>query len=290
MSVRVFAPAKVNLTLRVGAPRADGLHPLQSVVAFGEVDEWVAAAAAERLSLTISGPLAANVPADETNLVLRAARALAETVGIAHPAAALTLHKDMPAASGIGGGSSDAAAALKALNALWNLGLSEAALIDVARPLGADVPVCVAGRSAFMTGAGERFVDLVVPELHAVLVNPNVPLSTPAAYSRFDNMGLGADLPEASPPVWSTMEEAIVGAAAIGNDLAEPARALMPAIAEIESRLRADARVRYAALSGSGATVFGLVGDRNEAESLTQSLWLEHPHWWARATVLARRA
>lgn len=290
MKVRVFAPAKVNLTLKVGMPRADGLHPLQSVVAFGQLDEWVEAAPAKVLSLTIVGPMAQGLAADETNLVLRAARALAAAAKIADPGTALTLHKDMPVASGIGGGSSDAAATLKALNVLWGLGLSEAKLIKVARTLGADVPVCVAGRSAFMIGAGERFVDLDVPELHAVLVNPMAPLPTPSVYRRFDEMGLGAELGDEPPPAWATPDEAIAGAMALGNDLAKPARALLPEIADIESRLHGDPRVRHAALSGSGATVFGLVGNRNEAEFLAHSLQSERPHWWVRAVVLAARA
>ena len=183
MSVRVFAPAKINLTLEVGRPRADGRHPLRSIVAFADVGDVLEAVATRDLTLTIAGPFAAALPADETNLVLRAARALAAAAGVSI-GAAITLTKNLPIASGIGGGSSDAAAALKALNALWGLGRGEAQLCALARELGGDVPVCVYARSALMTGSGEEFTALALAPLDAVLVNPLAPLSTAGAVPR----------------------------------------------------------------------------------------------------------
>src|SRR5690349_3454854 len=145
MSVRVFAPAKINLTLEVGRPREDGMHPLSSVVAFADVGDIVEAQAAEELSLTIAGDFADELPAgDGENLVLRAARALARAANV-QPKARLTLQKDLPVASGIGGGSADAAAALRALVALWELNMSDAALQAIARRLGSDAPVCLSG-------------------------------------------------------------------------------------------------------------------------------------------------
>jgi 4-diphosphocytidyl-2-C-methyl-D-erythritol kinase len=141
MSVSVFAPAKINLTLEVGRPRADGYHPLQSIVMFADVGDVVAAAPAETLSLSVGGEFGADLDAGENNLVMRAARALAEAANIAQPGAALTLEKSLPLASGMGGGSADAAATLRALNELWKLDWPLVRLQPIARALGADEPV-----------------------------------------------------------------------------------------------------------------------------------------------------
>lgn len=285
MSIRVFAPAKINLTLQVGRPRADGLHPLQSVVVFADVGDVVEASEADAMTLSITGDFAKELVAGDDNLVLRAARALAEAASV-RAGAALTLEKNLPIASGIGGGSSDAAATLRALNELWALNLPASRLAEIARPLGADVPVCIAGAPAYMTGAGETFAPMHVPALHAVLVNPLQPLPTPSVYRQFDVMNLGGAFAESDAPNWRDTSAALAATAAIGNDLDAPARQLMPAIAEIESNLRADPRVRYAALSGSGATMFGLVDNAETAEALAHALQAAHPEWWVADTVL----
>jgi 4-diphosphocytidyl-2-C-methyl-D-erythritol kinase len=279
MSVRVFAPAKINLTLQVGRPRADGLHPLQSVVTFADVGDVVEAAESDTLSLTIEGEFAEGLRADETNLVIRAAHALAEAAGFT-PRAALSLEKNLPVASGIGGGSSDAAAALHALNQLWALAYPAARLQGIARALGADVPVCVGGAPAYMTGAGEAWTPIALPAFSAVLVNPLQPLATSDVYRRFDAMGLGEALSERAAPT------ALEAFAAIGNDLAAPARELMPVISDIEAVLRADSRSLYVALSGSGATVFALTVDDDTAASLADGLQAAHPEWWVADTRL----
>jgi 4-diphosphocytidyl-2-C-methyl-D-erythritol kinase len=286
MSVRVFAPAKINLTLNVGRPRADGLHPLQSVVAFAPGEEWVEAAAAETLSLTIIGPFAGDVEGGESNLVLRAARVLAREAGVAAAGASLTLYKDYPVASGIGGGSSDAAAALKALNTVWRLGFDEARLAMIARALGADVPVCVPARAAYMTGAGESFAPFALPALHAVLVNPRRALPTADVYRQFDAMALGGAFTPAPAPLWADAAAAIAGARALGNDLAAPASALMPELLEMSARLGAARPASYAGLSGSGATMFVLVETKAEAHALQNKLAGAHPEYWVRAAVL----
>ena len=150
MSVRVFAPAKINLTLEVGAPRADGYHPLQSAVVFAGEGDWIEVSDADALSLEITGPFSDGLSADD-NLVLRAARLLDPQRG-----ASLKLEKNLPIASGIGGGSSDAAATLLALNQLWGLQRSTGDLAQLSAALGADVPVCVYKRSAWMTGVGDQ--------------------------------------------------------------------------------------------------------------------------------------
>lgn len=286
MSVRVFAPAKVNLTLQVGRPRADGLHPLQSVAAFADVGDRIEAAPADELTLEITGPFASTLAAGPDNLVLRAARALAESCAISR-GAALRLEKNLPVASGLGGGSSDAAATLKALNALWRLGLEERDLIEIARGLGADAPVCVAARAAYMTGAGETFAPIALPRLAAVLVNPGRPLATAEVYRQFDRMNLGAGFTEAQAPDWPSPAEAAAGIARIGNDLAPAAHALMPELDEIAARLGDDGRVRRCGLSGSGATFFALTETAGEARALCEELARERPSWWVRSCRLA---
>lgn len=286
MNIRVFAPAKINLTLQVGRPRADGLHPIQSVVMFADVGDIVEAAPGEGMTLRVSGEFGAELGASDDNLVLRAARALATEAGIASPGAALTLEKDLPIASGIGGGSADAAAALRALNELWQLNFEPARLQAIARTLGADVPVCLGGRTAYMTGAGETWSEMRAPSFPAVLINPMKQLATPAVYRQFDAMKLGSALQEAPAPDWPDTETALASIAGTGNDLEVPARALLHEIVVITNTIRTDARVRYAALSGSGATVFALCENSGDAEALADTLQRAHTDWWIADTVL----
>jgi 4-diphosphocytidyl-2-C-methyl-D-erythritol kinase len=285
MNPRVFAPAKINLTLQVGRPRADSRHPLQSMIAFADVGDWVEAAPAAEFSLHASGPFASAVAADDSNLVLRAARALAAALGEGR-GAVLRLTKNLPVASGIGGGSSDAAATLKALNALWGAGLGEARLCELARALGADVPVCVGARGAYMTGTGEDFAPLDLPELDAVLVNPLRPLATAAVYRQFDAMKLGADFHARPPGAWRERGACLAAIAACGNDLEAPARALMPELAEMRALLAADTRVRQVGLSGSGATLFALADDRVSAQAIAAALQRARPLWWIKPARL----
>ncbi|MES1199949.1 MAG: 4-(cytidine 5'-diphospho)-2-C-methyl-D-erythritol kinase [Pseudomonadota bacterium] len=278
MSVRIFAPAKINLTLEVGAPRADGRHPLQSVVVFADVGDWVEAEAAETLSLSLSGPFASALEGED-NLVLRAARALRVD-------AALHLEKQLPIASGIGGGSSDAAAALRALRALYGLEFNDDELAGLARELGADVPACVGAHSAWMTGTGEEFAPLNAPQLEAVLINPLKSLSTAEVYRQFDRMGLGQTFVPRAAPAWFDTQAAIADIKAVGNQLAAPAQALMPELVHIEATLSADSRVLHVQMSGSGATLFALTANREDAQSLARDLTAREPDWWVRATRL----
>lgn len=287
MSVRVFAPAKINLTLQVGRPRADGMHPLQSVVMFADVGDWIEVEAQPDSPFRIRGPFSHELMQAGGNLVLDAFGALCRAAGIDR-SAAVTLEKNLPVASGIGGGSSDAAAALKALNALWRLGFSEAELMRIAAEIGADVPVCVPARSAWMTGVGDVITPLRAPALHAVLVNPLKPLPTAAVFRRFDEMGLGRSMEEAEAPVWRTPAEAAAGAAVLGNDLAAAACTLMPEIAAALDELRQDARVMHTGLSGSGATCFALVENAEAAASLARNVVARRRDWWAHATTLGQ--
>jgi 4-diphosphocytidyl-2-C-methyl-D-erythritol kinase len=281
--IRVFAPAKINLTLKVGAPRADGLHPLASVVAFADVGDWVEATPADDLSLRIIGPFAASLEASDDNLVLRAARALQRAANVI-TGAALTLEKHLPIASGIGGGSSDAAATLKALNALWDLGLPEAELMQIARGLGADVSVCVRACAAYMTGIGEMVEPIMLPKLNAVLVNPLLPVPTGAVYATFDALGLGLTFAATPAPSWPDAASAIAAAAQLGNDLLEPACKVAPALTDVSNILRDNPDARHVALSGSGGTVFALVDDEAAADRLTRAV--ARPGWWVRKAAL----
>lgn len=287
MSVRALAPAKINLTLQVGRPRADGYHPLQSVVTFATVGDIVEAAPADALSLRIAGEFADDLAGDvENNLVLRAARALADAAGVKQ-GAALKLEKELPVASGIGGGSSDAAAALRALNRLWGLDWPLDRLLPIARTLGADVPVCLAGAPAYMTGIGDTFERVTLPSFAAVLVNPLTPLSTPDVYRQFDAMDLGGAFAEEPAPCWADETQALSAIAAAGNDLVAAAAALAPQIAEVEKVLRAAPGVRYVALSGSGATMFALLANGEDAAALADAVQTERPDWWVADTLLA---
>jgi 4-diphosphocytidyl-2-C-methyl-D-erythritol kinase len=281
MSIRVFAPAKINITLEVGAPRADGLHPLQSAVVFADVGDWVEASSADTLSLAIDGPFANGLRADEENLVLAAARSLGARSG-----AALRLTKNLPIASGIGGGSADAAAALRALNQLWALGLSESDLEHRSAKLGGDVPACVRARACWMTGVGEKLAPLNAPSLHAVLVNPRVPLATAAVYKAFDSAGMGRMFSPTAAPDWRDFEHVARDAAVRGNDLARAAAGILPEIDRVIALLRDDHAVQYANVSGSGATCFALVQDRDSAVGLAARVGAQRPNWWVVPTVL----
>jgi 4-diphosphocytidyl-2-C-methyl-D-erythritol kinase len=262
------------------------MHPLQSVVTFADVGDFVEAGLSEDLSLTIRGPFAKTLAGDDDNLVLRAARALAQAAGV--PAKAkLILEKRLPIASGIGGGSSDAAATLRALSALWRLDWSHAQLAELGRGLGSDVPVFfAASASAYMTGLGEDCAPMALPEFPAVLINPMTSLATPAVYRQFDAMQLGSALRDAPTPHWQTEEEALHHISVTGNDLEAPAIALAPVVSDVLASLRAQETVRYAGLSGSGATCFALLADWSGAKALCAKLKARHKTWWIAETRL----
>jgi 4-diphosphocytidyl-2-C-methyl-D-erythritol kinase len=265
------APAKVNLTLHVAGRRADGYHLLDSLVVFaGGVADRVTVAEAPELSLTVTGPFAASVPAGGDNLVLRAARAFGPGRG-----AAITLEKILPVASGIGGGSADAAAALRALSRLWGLPLppSEAVLA-----LGADVPVCLAGRPVRMRGVGEVLEPLPGPvPVHLLLVNPGVPVQTPQVFA---GLAEACNPPMPAIPPFGDAAAVARFAALCRNDLQPPATALVPAIAEVTAAIAATEGCLLARMSGSGATCFGLYADAEARDAARAGLARRHPGWW----------
>jgi 4-diphosphocytidyl-2-C-methyl-D-erythritol kinase len=268
------APAKVNLYLHVTGRRADGYHLLDSLAVFGPAADRLALAPADDLSLALDGPFGAALDAEPDNLVLRAARALAAAAGV--PArAALVLTKRLPIASGIGGGSADAAAALRGLDRLWGLGLGEARLAALAAPLGADIPVCVASRPARMAGVGEVLLAApAIPESGLLLVNPGVALATPAV---FKARAGGFTPPAALPAGWPDAAAMAGDLAALRNDLEAPAIALCTVVAEVLAALRALPGCLLARMSGSGATCFGLFADPLAARAAA----LQVPGgWW----------
>ena len=248
------APAKINLTLHVTGQRADGYHLLDSLVVFAGACDGVTASEADALSLAVTGPFAASL-VDGDNLVLRAARALAASAGIV-PRAALALDKRLPVASGIGGGSADAAASLRALVRLWRLDVGAADLHAVAAGLGADVPVCLESRPRLMSGIGEILSPApAVPPCGILLVNPGVGLATQAVFRA--RSGPFSQPTGLSAP-WADAAAMARDLAQARNDLQAPAVGLCPAIGAVLAALSADPDALLVRMSGSGATCFAL--------------------------------
>lgn len=265
-----IAHSKLNLALHVRARRPDGYHELETLFAFAEHGDVLSAEPAEELSLAIDGPFAADL-AGSDNLVLRAAEALRSVHGVT-AGARLTLTKNLPIASGIGGGSADAAAALRLLARLW--GLEGDDLLAIAAALGADVPACLASRTVRGEGRGDNLISADgsgFAGMPVLLVNPRVPLSTGAVFAAWDGRDRGP-LPAASP---------LAAALESRNDLEEPARALVPGIAAILDALRPGAML--ARMSGSGATCFALFEAEAERDAAIARL---QPGWWHMASRL----
>ena len=279
-----FAPAKVNLYLRVLGRRPDGYHRLDSLVVFAGAGDVLSAEPDQGLSLTLAGPFGDRLSAGPDNLVLRAARALAAAAGVA-PRARLLLEKRLPVAAGIGGGSADAAAALRLLSRLWRVALPAARLAEIAAGLGADVPVCLAGQPARLGGIGERLDTApALPAFGLALVNPGVALSTAAVFRRWQGVSSEpADLPDG----WADADSLAAVMGGLGNSLEAPAMALCPVIAEVLKTLRATPGCLLARMSGSGATCYGLFGAQAAAAAVPA-----RPGWWSWAgtTHLAGQA
>jgi 4-diphosphocytidyl-2-C-methyl-D-erythritol kinase len=282
------ASAKLNLTLEVVGKRADGYHLLDSLIAFTEYGDTLTATEADGLALTLDGPFGGILLGDPMeNLVLKAARLLAAEAGI-EPRAALALTKRLPVASGIGGGSSDAAATLMALAELWHLAPAPEDLARLALVLGADVPVCLAARTARLEGIGERVAPAPpVPAAPIVLVNPRVGLPTPKVFQArrgaFSPGAGPAGVLADSPPDAAALADAIRPYA---NDLTAPAIALLPVIGKVLARLEAADACLIARMSGSGATCFALFPSDEAASAAAAAISAAEPEWWAVATRL----
>jgi len=278
------APAKLNLYLHVTGKRADGYHLLDSLVAFANTYDVVKIQAASQLSLEIDGPFADGLLADADNLVLRAAEQLRQLAG-STDGAQITLTKNLPVSSGIGGGSSDAAATLRGLVRLWGVHPGLHDLSGMALKLGADVPVCLYGRTAFMGGIGEKLDPVeALPPVPMVLVNPGVGVSTPdifkARTAAFSKVRRFAAPPETTDALITLLEDNR------GNDLAEPAITKQPVIGHVLAEINQTTGCRLARMSGSGATCFGFFNTTKSAEHAALSLQKAHPDWWVVASHL----
>lgn len=279
----VLAPAKVNLFLHVTGRRPDGYHLLDSLVVFAGTGDRLAAEPAADWGLDVSGPFAAAAGAGEQNLVLRAARAAAPHLGLGP--LRFRLEKRLPVAAGLGGGSADAAAALRLMEALAGRPLPVPLRDRLALGLGADLPVCLAGRPARMSGIGERLEPAgPLPPLWLVLANPGLPLATRAVFGALAGFGPPAGaLPD--PAGAAGLRAWLAG---LRNDLEAPARALLPGIGAVLAALAACPGLGPVRMSGSGPTCFGLAASAEAAAAAAASLGAAHPGWWvASAPVLA---
>lgn len=283
-----WAPAKVNLYLHVGAPGPGGLHPVDSLVVFADVRaaDRISARPAPHVSMMVEGPNARQLRNAPNNLVVAAAMALRDACDRTGLGAALTLHKELPIAGGVGGGSADAAATLHVLNEMWGVEFGEAALERISVQLGSDVPACVRLRPLVMRGTGERLIDVATPDLPAVLVNPGVMLETRRVFDRFDRMGANRAFREVEPPWGATSDAFASQLADYRNDLEPAAIALCPEIQRALKLIVAQPGCLLARMSGSGPTCFGLFESEEAAASAARVIAEAKKKYWVRATLL----
>lgn len=269
--VEEFAPAKINLTLHVTGLRPDGYHLLDSLVAFADIGDRISLRPAPSPSLTVTGPLADGVPSDQSNLIMKA-------MALTGHGAAVTLEKNLPAAAGIGGGSSDAAATLRGLAQLTGTLVPN----DTQR-LGADVPVCMVARVSRMQGIGDIVTPLPnLPPLHAVLINPLIDVPTPKVFAALTTRD---NLPMLDLQHWPDAMSLIGWLKNTRNDLEPPARQIAPVIGGIIDKMKADPDCHLARMSGSGATCFALTDTRDKADQMAKRL--AHADWWVQPVTLA---
>lgn len=279
ISVIEAASAKINLFLHVGTRRADGFHPLQSLAVFTDMGDRLTFEAAPVLSLKVQGPFSAGLQGEGDNLVVRAARALGAG------GAAITLTKNLPVSSGIGGGSSDAAAALRGLRRLWNADTDDTALQALAAELGSDIPVCVAAKTSFMEGRGEILRPVqAMPRIAMLLVNPGVAVPTKDVFAALQTRS-GADmtLPQGG---FNDTADLLRFLEATRNDLEAPARALQPVIGEVLAQIASLPGALFTRMSGSGATCFGIFPDDDCCARAAKALKKKYPGWWVAPTFV----
>ena len=290
MRLSAFAPAKVNLFLHVGGPDAEGYHPIASLMVFADVGDQVMIQPSDAPAFETSGPFGDAIPADDDNLVVRAARAFHAKLGGPIPPYRLILDKRLPIAAGLGGGSSDAGAAMKLLRDALAPNLSDDDLEPLAASLGADGAACLRATALMAEGRGEILSPApALPPLHAVLVNPSVPSPTGAVYRAYDAAVHpdGADRPFMPDDLESVEEVAAWLSVATRNDLEAPAVALEPRIGEVLDVLREEPESLLVRMSGSGATCFALCAGDIEAETLVERLEMARPDWWVRRCRLS---
>ena len=285
-----FAPAKLNLYLHITGRRADGYHDLDSLAVFADVGDEIQLQPAEGFEFIITGPHAGNLNNEpiETNLAVKAAKSLAELVGKPLTGIKLTLVKNLPVASGIGGGSSDAAATLRILARHWGIAANDPRLAEAAKQHGQDVPVCLYVENNYITATGTAPAP-AIPVCHAIMVNPNKGLSTPAVYKQFKQ----AEYPFSplaqltSAPV--DFESLVSALKQRHNGLAQPAYDLMPEIKTILREIEQTNSCHLARMSGSGATCFGLYTSKDDAVQAANQIKGRNPSWWVAPCVLPHK-
>ena len=285
--------AKVNLSLRVVGRRVDGYHDLESVVAFADCADRLTLEPGSELKLTATGPLASACGEISDNLVFKAAKLLAEAVpGL--KLGSFVLEKVLPVAAGIGGGSADAAAALRLLARLNGLSPDDPRLQTVALATGADVPVCLLSRACDMTGVGEQLLSLKLPSMPCVMVNPRVPVATKDVFQalglRNGELLVGVtDVIEA--PAWpdegASIDDWVDVLSTVPNDLEAPAMRIKPVIGDVLDALRASRGIKLARMSGSGATCFAIFGEASDAQAAAETIRHNRPAWWVHAGTLS---
>lgn len=280
-TTREIARAKINLDLRVCRRRDDGYHDLDSLVVFADFGDQLIFAPADELMLTIEGPFAAALAHEQDNFVLKAARRLASSIGRS-PDVRIVLKKHLPVASGIGGGSADAAAALRGLIRFWDCSMAIGDLVPLAESLGADVPVCLGSRPTRMTGIGECLTPFDLPEpLSMLLINPGTPVATPAVFKDLDHMS-GARMSMIPGGDAGSFQRLLQEST---NDLEAPAKRVAPVIDEVLEALTGQPGCFLARLSGSGATCFGMYQDRQSVIDAENRVREDHPDWWIKPCI-----
>lgn len=284
----VAAPAKVNLFLHVGGKRADGYHDLDSLVAFTAFGDEISLGDDDGFSLSLSGPFGAQLSGAGENLALKAAKLLARKKTGTMLGVQIGLCKNLPVASGLGGGSADAAAVLRGLMRLWQLDLDQSDLLKIAELLGADVPVCVTGETSWMEGKGERVRPLPpLPKAGVLLVNPGVQISTAQVFAALGpRSGAGMQAPQAAFPDICSLVRFLRDTT---NDLQGPAQTIAPVIANALQEMNNLPDVLLVRMSGSGATCFALFADEEKAAAAAWLLRARQPEWWVCETVFRDR-
>jgi 4-diphosphocytidyl-2-C-methyl-D-erythritol kinase len=278
-AVKVFAPAKINLFLHVGGRRSDGYHVLESLVVFADVGDELLIESAHAFSLALDGPFGGKLADEQENLIAKAARALAAKASRS-PNVKITLTKNLPVASGIGGGSADAAATLRGLVQFWDLKIPQIELHAIAEALGSDVPACLLSETLWMTGRGEGIEPIPgIPPAPLVLVNPGVAVSTARIFANLKTrVGVG----QAAKPKTDLSVLALADYFKSNrNDLENPAREIAPAIDEVLKTISHSGALRTR-MSGSGATCFGLFADDKSAEAAAAKIAKDYPGWWVK--------
>jgi 4-diphosphocytidyl-2-C-methyl-D-erythritol kinase len=281
MLVSERAHAKINLALHITGRRSDGYHELDSIVAFADVADVLTITPATEVSISLSGPFANDLPPDGENIVLKACHLLADYVGKKNtplPPVKFHLEKNLPVAAGIGGGSADAAAALRGLFQYFKLSISSGNLNGLALRLGADVPICLLQKTSRMRGIGEAIepIDIDLPS-GIVLVNPRIPTPTSRV---FETLGL------AQGQSFGTAIGDLSDISSWRNDLTAPAIKIVPEIADVLENLNSQPGIICARMSGSGATCFGLFESPGKAKYAATVISSKNPNWWAIATIL----